>query len=282
MFLRNNHSKNIYKEVIIIFYYITGIIVIATISIIISSTHLVKIEHTEIQKKVPSNFRFIHISDIHNKVKFINGRISSIINSINPDFIVVTGDYSNTQKKLPKVIKELGAIKQPVFMILGNYEREEQKSFLRKRKISLDKLINEIKKYNNLKLLINENSTLAIGETEILIYGFDNSIYGNEDYDIEIEKIDNDYKIILAHSPNIINTIESKEISYNHILVGHTHGRQINIPILYKTLYDGFHIGCKKINNDQYFSISRGLGTVRIPLRIRSIPVIDVYDVVSG
>ncbi len=266
---------------IIIFYYIIGIIIIAAISIIILGTHLVKAEHTEIQKKVPSNFKFIHISDIHSKVNFINGRISSIINSTNPDFIVVTGDYSNTQKKLSKVIEELGAIKHPVFIVLGNYEREEQKSFLRKRKISLDKLNNEISKHNNLRLLINENSILTIEETKILIYGFDNSVYGKERYDAKIEKISSDYKIILAHSPNIINIIEAREISYNHILVGHTHGRQINIPILYKTSYDRFHIGCKKINNDQYFSISRGLGTVRIPLRIKSIPIIDVYDVVN-
>ncbi|WMM23935.1 metallophosphoesterase [Tissierella sp. MB52-C2] len=238
---------------IIIFYYIIGIIIIAIISIVISGTHSVKIEHIEIQKKVPSNFRFIHISDIHNKAKFINGRISSIINSTNPDFVVITGDYSNTQKKLPKVIKELGTIKQPVLMVLGNYEREEQKNLFMKRNISLDKLSNEISKYDNLKLLINESLILTIGETKILIYGFDNSVYGNEKYDIGIEKISNDYKIILAHSPNIINTIESKEISYNHILVGHTHGRQINIPTLYKTAYDRFHIGCKKIKNNQYF-----------------------------
>lgn len=266
---------------IIILYYIIGITIISAISIIISSTHLVKVEHIEIQKKVPSNFRFIHISDIHNKVNFINGRISSIINSKNPDFVVVTGDYSNTQKKLSRVIEELSVIAHPVFMILGNYEREEQKYFLMKRDISLDKLTNEISKYNNLKLLVNENSLLTIRETKVLIYGFDNSKYGNERYDIDIEKTSNDYKIILAHSPNIINTIEAREISYNHILVGHTHGRQINIPILYKTSYDGFHIGCKKINNDQYFSVSRGLGTVRVPLRIRSAPVIDVYDVVN-
>ena len=266
---------------IIIFYYIIGIIIIATISIVISSTHLVKIEHIEIKKKVPSNFRFIHISDIHNKVNFINGRISSIINSANPDFVVITGDYSNTQKKLSRVIEELGAIKYPIFMVLGNYEREEQKNFFMKRNISLDKLSNEISKYDNLKLLINESSILTLGETKILIYGFDNSVYGNEKHDIGIEKISNDYKIILAHLPNIINIIETKEIRYNHILVGHTHGRQINIPILYKTSYDGSHIGCKKIKRDQYFSISRGVGTVRIPLRIRSTPVIDVYDIAN-
>lgn len=264
-----------------IFYYIIGIIIIAAISIIILTTHLVKVEHMEIKQKVPSNFRFVHISDIHNKVSFINGRISSIINSTNPNFIVVTGDYSNTQKNLSKVIKELGNIKYPVFMVLGNYEREEQKNYFMKRNIELDKLVNEVSKYDNLKLLINENSILYMGETKVLIYGFDNSIYGNEKYDIETEKISNDYKIVLAHSPNIINTIESKGMSYNHILVGHTHGGQINIPIL-KTAYAGFHIGYKEISNDQYFSISRGLGTVRIPLRIRSNPVIDVYDVVNG
>lgn len=257
------------------------IVSILIIIVIFLGTHLVKMEYFKIQIEVPAKFRYIHISDIHDKISFINGSISNMINSHSPNFVVATGDYSNTQDNLSKVIMELGNIKSPVFMVLGNYEREEQINFLKKRQTPLDLLEKEVSKYSNLKLLINEGSVLNIESTKIFIYGFDNSTYGNEIYN-SVNNINSQYKIILAHSPNIINIIEKEKIEYNHILVGHTHGKQINIPIVTKTVYDKFHIGFKKMSRNRFFSISKGLGTVRIPIRINSRPVISIYDVLKN
>ena len=258
---------------------IIGFIIFSLIVILaIVETHILKVNVVNLKFNVPSEFRYIHISDIHNKTSFVNGRISKIINSEQPDFVVATGDYSNTQNKLSKVISELGNINSNVFLILGNYEREEEVSFLNKRNISLGLLNQEILKHRNLKLLVNDEVDVRIKESIISIYGFDNSVYGNEEYISKSIKLEEDYKIILAHSPNIINKVNKEKITYNHILVGHTHGKQINIPIN-KTAYDHYHIGLQKQDDCKFFSISNGLGTVRLPLRIRSRSSIDVYNI---
>lgn len=256
-----------------------GFIIFSLIAVIvIIETHIARVNVVNLKFNVPSEFRYIHISDIHNKISFVNGRISKIINSEQPDFVVATGDYSNTQNKLSEVISELGKINSNVVLILGNYEREEEVKFLKKRNISLDLLKEEILKHNNLKLLVNDEIEVKIKESNISIYGFDNSVYGNEDYIEKPQKCEKNYKIILAHSPNIINKVNKEKITYNHILVGHTHGKQINVPIN-KTAYDHYHIGLQKQDDSKFFSISKGLGTVRLPLRIRSRSSIDVYNI---
>jgi len=101
-------------------------ILIITIVIVylIISTYFVKIKHNIITSDIKNDFKFVHISDIHGTVKFINGRLSSIINKISPDFVVVTGDLSNNHKQLIKVLDELSNIsaKNGIITILGNYE----------------------------------------------------------------------------------------------------------------------------------------------------------------
>lgn len=261
-------------------YYIIGILLFSiAVAIALIDTQIVKVNLNKMTVDMPSGFRYVHISDIHGKVSFVNGRISKIINSSNPDFVVITGDYSNTQEKLAKVISELANINCSVFMVLGNYEREEEINFFKKRKITLDLLEYEISKYDNLNLLINEEVEIEIKESKISVYGFDNSVYGNEKYNKRGLKSESKYNVILAHSPNILKIINKEQLKYNHILVGHTHGKQINIS-LNRTAYDKYHIGLMKHGDEKFFSISKGLGTVRLPLRIRSRASIDVFDIV--
>jgi len=241
------------------------------------NTHVVEIEANVIDYQTPSELNYIHISDLHNKLFYLNGRLSSIINKNKPKFVVATGDYSNNQRSLSKVIFELSKVKCEVYMILGNYEREEEQYLKSKRKISIDLLRQEVGKYKNLHLLINESIEMQYGKSKIYFHGFDNSTYGNEKEIINYKKDENDYTILMAHSPNIINYIKKHNYDYNHLLVGHTHGKQVNISFN-KTFYDKYHIGLKRVSEDQFFSISKGLGTVRIPLRVNSRPTINIYN----
>jgi predicted MPP superfamily phosphohydrolase len=46
--------------------------------------------------------------------------------------------------------------------------------------------------------------------------------------------------------------------------------------------YRHFHVGVKKTGPDRYFAISRGLGTVKLPIRLNCFPEISVYDIRNG
>lgn len=88
-----------------------------------------------------------------------------------------------------------------------------------------------------------------------------------------------DYKIVLAHSPNIVSYMMSKEVSYDMLLVGHTHGKQMNIPFIRNLFSEcrDYHIGYENKDN-VVINISRGLGTSIVPIRINAYPQITIIE----
>ncbi|WP_379197256.1 metallophosphoesterase [Paenibacillus sp. GCM10012306] len=228
---------------------------------------------------IPTPIKVVHITDLHGKTSFINGSLSKTINSLNPDMVLITGDLVSKQKSLKKVISELKKINQDVrYFVPGNYERETLMSLGRKRNLSNEEyrdncnLIGSVATY-----LENSGDIIRVKDTSISIYGLDNSIYG-------LEKLENkhqqnhhaDLQFVLAHSPNIINVIHKNKVSYDLLLTGHTHGGQLRL--FNKTIggYRHFHVGIKKID-DSYFYISRGIGTVKIPIRFNCPPEITSF-----
>lgn len=243
-------------------------------------TNYVKVNHYSLTFDVPNLLKVVHITDLHGKTSFMNGTLSEIINSLNPDIVFITGDLVSHQKSLTKVISELKKINQDVlYFVPGNYERETTKSILGKKKKITNKeyqdnyiLISSVATY-----LENSGTYITIKDTTLSIYGFDNSIYGNEQLENKNQQNHHaDIKVILAHSPNIINIINKNKVPYHLLLTGHTHGGQLRI--FNKTIggYKHFHVGMKKIDNS-FFYISRGIGTVKIPIRFNCLPEITCF-----
>ncbi|MFS1512713.1 hypothetical protein VQL36_09785 [Chengkuizengella sp. SCS-71B] len=73
----------------------------------------------------------------------------------------------------------------------------------------------------------------------------------------------------------VLLSYENK-LRYNLLLTGHTHGGQIRF--FHKTFgaYKHFHVGMKKITPQSFFYINRGLGTVKLPIRVNCSPEISV------
>lgn len=255
--------------------------VIVAISIIIH-TNYIKIErHVVLNKGIKC--KIAHISDIHGKLQYLNGTLSKILNKEKIDFLIVTGDLAENVKDRQKVLEELKRVKvtKKIYLVLGNYEREE-KIGLKKRSLDItDEEYHQLDT-DKLKVLINQYDIYrdVSDGSKISFYGFDNSIYGNEKYSEELKGMSADIKIVFAHSPNIIKHIEEQRIHYNMLLVGHTHGNQMNIPILNKLNrgYAKFHVGYK-VFDGKIFNISRGLGTSKIPIRINASPQITIFDI---
>lgn len=244
------------------------------------NTYLVKTSEYEITASVKKEFSFVHITDVHGKIRFLNGTLSSLINRRGPDFVVVTGDLANKHSDLQPVLDELNHLvaAKGVFLVLGNYEGQEIYG-LHKRNTDFNKAIEQIRRNKALTLLVNEYSMIDFKGNKVLVVGFDNSTYGRERYDKTIEDFDCDYRIMLAHSPSIIDLIDKMRITSNQVLTGHTHGGQISIlKNLVLGKYSAYHTGIKKHNNT-LFCISRGLGTVRIPFRMHCYPEIAFYKV---
>ncbi|WP_269768020.1 metallophosphoesterase [Tumebacillus avium] len=222
----------------------------------------------------------MQVSDIHGATRFLNGRLSRLVNRFKPDIICVTGDLANHRGQLPRVIGEIAEFRagHGVFFVPGNYEREEQTGFWQKGLITGPPTYRD---YLNgeMTVLENEARTVQVGETDVFIYGFDNSIYGNEAITADLPE--DAFVLLLAHSPNIIRFLDKHQIQGDLLLCGHTHSGQIRLFGRTIGAYKHFHIGVKQVADHAYFAITRGLGMVKLPLRLNCRPEIAVYDLVQ-
>ncbi|MGD8189087.1 metallophosphoesterase [Brevibacillus ginsengisoli] len=245
---------------------------------ILVNTLYVKKRTYRFKANVKHPFRIVHISDLHGRIQYLNGSISSLVNHLNPDLLCITGDLTNKATQLPKVARELAKIqsRHGVFFVPGNYEREEMVYF-RKRVIPEEHSYKRVVTYP-ITTLENSCKEVVIQGTKVLLFGFDNSIYGNEKYPPEIKEIENNFKLVLAHSPNIIHYVKEHQVSFDLLLTGHTHGGQVRLFSRTFGSYRHFHLGVIQTLGG-YFGITRGLGTARLPIRINCFPEICVYEV---
>ncbi|GIP24511.1 metallophosphoesterase [Paenibacillus sp. J22TS3] len=254
-------------------------ITILVIMFVYYSTNYVKVNQHSLSFDVTEPIKVVHITDLHGKTSFINGSLSKIVNTLDPDIVLITGDLVSNQKSLKKVLLELKKINQTaLYFVPGNYERETTKGIGRKRSLTKEEYQENFSHISCVATYLeNSGALINIKNSAVSIYGFDNSIYG-------LEKLENsnqqnyhaDIRIIMAHSPNIINTININSVPYHLLLTGHTHGGQLRL--FNKTIggYKHFHVGMKKIDNS-FFYISRGIGTVKIPIRFNCPPEITSF-----
>ncbi|MFD2370353.1 metallophosphoesterase [Brevibacillus sp. GCM10020057] len=243
--------------------------------------HTLYAKTTTVHLTVPRmpTLTLIHLSDLHGRTKFLNGRLHRLVNRWKPDVICVTGDLAQNRGQLASVMAEMAKLesRQGVYFVPGNYEREEV-SGGRKRRYTAEEYAACKKQWQaQMQVLENEACFVQVGEARLCLYGFDNSTYGNERFDACSQHKPADCTVLLAHSPKIISLIREKDIHADLLLTGHTHGGQIRL--FGKTLgaYKHFHIGQRTDERVGLFAISRGLGTSRLPLRLNCFPEITVY-----
>lgn len=277
------------KKIIIILSIILGILGIIFYSRFIETslfeTKEYKISNVNLANDF-SGLKIIHISDIHygriTSTKMIK-KIIKEVNLIKPDIIVITGDLIDKDATLTE--KDISFLKDSLakleskygkYAIYGNhditYSREK---------------IEEIYKYSNFKLLVNDydiiygkkNEALFIGGLDSLLEGEQNiektMSYFNDHEDIL-------YKILLVHEPDSTDNILEKYPNTNLILAGHSHNGQVRLPLIgavytpsgSKKYYDNYY----KINETDLY-ISSGIGVSRINFRLFNKPSINFYRI---
>lgn len=260
-----------------------SLVIICIVIILIKETLILKLsEHDLATGEQTNQLKIVQLSDLHGRIRFLNGSISRWVNQANPDCVVITGDLTSRKSQWYKVLAELKRIQcEHILFVPGNYERETWEGWRKwdyteqESEILLDSL-----REQGVKVLINESYQLQKNGRTVTFYGYDNSIYGNESGGPSRDETEqSDYTILLAHSPSIIRHIKKQAIEYNLLLVGHTHGGQIRLFGWSYGAYKNFHVGLKQMGEGKHFYIHRGSGTVRLPLRIECPPEIALFRI---
>jgi predicted MPP superfamily phosphohydrolase len=225
-------------------------------------------------------FRIVQLSDIHHSpftgLKHINEAFK-IANGLEPDIIALTGDYvSHEAKYILPVADAMGKLRarHGVFAVMGNHDHWTDGS-----------LVSDMMKNEGIRVLNNEGFRFEYNGAGIWLAGVDDLLVGLTDLPAALEGSDkNEFKLLLAHNPSIIKMAQPAGVDL--MLSGHTHGGQVRMRDTAETslfprlkrrrLSSGLH----RRGGTQIY-ITRGIGTVVLPVRYGCPPEVSVIELRS-
>ncbi|MGY6562431.1 MAG: metallophosphoesterase [Luteibaculaceae bacterium] len=246
-------------------------------------------------KEVPpafNGFKIIHISDLH-LGSFFNDYESvekgfELINELNPDIIVFTGDmvnnFADEAEGWQPFFQGLQA-KYGKYSILGNHDYGDYVKFSTpEAKANNLSRLKEIHGEMGFTLLLNSNEEIEINGEKIGIAGVENwgsppfPQYGDEN--VALSSLNPEtFTVLLSHDPSHWDAKILGKKPVNLTLSGHTHGMQfgVEIPGFIKwspVQYRYPRWGGLYTENNQHLYVNRGFGFIGFPGRVGMPPEI--------
>ncbi|MEP7038689.1 MAG: metallophosphoesterase [Acidobacteriota bacterium] len=245
----------------------------------LNEANTLEVEKIEIRlKRLPKNlegFRILHLSDIHHSpftsLEHIT-RAIEIGNSLQPDMCVLTGDYvSHESEYIEPVAEVMGRLESEfgTFACLGNHDHWTD-----------GEMMTNAMREANITVLINEGFRFAAKNASFWLAGVDDYMVGKTDLRSALRgSFPDEMKLLLAHNPKILNRAARADVDL--IFSGHTHGGQIKIRDEEKRI-----LRRRKLKNGLYrrkdtqIYITRGIGTVVLPVRYQCPPEISLIKLI--
>jgi uncharacterized protein len=222
------------------------------------------------------SIRIVQLSDMH--VTLTTRRdlaLPGLVASLQPDMIVMTGDYSNgTHTDLRKLVGQMHA-PLGIYAVNGNVETPL------KMQEQLD----------GLGVFLLENDVIRVPEIgdHFVIIGLD--YIDPQGDELNLRNLMNqvhpgDFTLLLYHKPDL--AYAARDLHVNLYLAGHTHGGQVRLPF-YGAIYSNsrydktFEMGLYHLDETTLY-VSRGLGMKGWMPQVRFLasPEVVVVDLVPG
>ena len=184
-------------------------------------------------------------------------------NRLKPDLVALTGDFvTYSRASIEPVAEMLGALRarSGVVAVLGNHDFRVDA-----------KVIERALRRRRIEVLRNRHIVLKEGGDVLHIAGVDDYGYG-ADLESALGGIPAGAPtVLLAHNPRLLPAAARYGVSL--MLSGHSHGGQINLPLLGSVYGHSpeqmrFKNGWDRLGATQIY-VSRGIGTIVLPWRLR-------------
>lgn len=223
------------------------------------------------------------ISDLHYLNFFDDERLDYLIerlNSVNPDVLVFTGDLVDKEMDVDqynKLFSALDSIKAKFgkFAVLGEADYKSEEINNQVEKILYDA---DFEVLHNTTVKITKNSQQAFYLT-----GIDSPIDLHDDIDKAYENFEESlFRITAIHTPD--KAIDLPQHQTDLVLAGHSHGGQVNIPLLGQVynqeLANVYYSGIYNVGTMKLY-VNNGIGTTHQDVRINAPAEIVVYTLKS-
>ena len=195
----------------------------------------------------------------------------------NPDIIALTGDFvTYSRRNIEPAAEILGRLRARygVFAVLGNHDF----------RVDAEAITRALRR-QHIDVLRNRHVSLAV-RRRVLVFGWSRRLWlrrGSAAGDARRFRADA-ATVLLAHNPRMIRLASRHDVSL--VLSGHTHGGQVNMPLL-GTVYGRsperlrYKIGWDRLGATQIY-VSRGIGTIVLPWRLRCPAEITHLELLQG
>ena len=221
--------------------------------------------------------RVAQLSDLHVGALTPVERIRAAIDEANrfrPDLVVMTGDYLTRDPGGVSLLREqLGGLTAPTLATLGNHDRWVDP---RGATAALEHL--------GYGVLANANTTLTLRGAPFTVVGIDDLWTLSADPPLAMKGAAPGSRLYLAHVPRTAELLAvwGKPML---LLTGHTHGGQVNVPLLMPALRwlarESYAEGLYQVGKVQLW-VNRGVGNVGIALRVNAPPEVSLLTLRSG
>ena len=227
--------------------------------------------HTVALKRLPAaleGLRIVHLSDIHHSPFTGREQIERAVeaaNSLQPDLVVLTGDYVSHEREYAAPCAEmLGRLRARcgVYAVLGNHDHWVDAQ-----------LVTDLFRAEGIRMLVNEGMRFEHNGASFWLAGVDDTMVGQEDLSLALAgSREDELKLLLAHNPVILR--RAARAGVDLVLSGHTHGGQVT----WRSERSASGKVRRRIlrglgrHGETQIYVTRGLGTVVLPLRYGCLP----------
>lgn len=230
-----------------------------------------------------STLSILQLSDLHlENISISPDGIYEKLKDEQLDLIVLTGDFLDRKRTIPKLIPYLEKLNQlkstyGIYAVLGNHD------YVLKQP-DLQTLIDTLVKYN-CKVLKNQHDIISAKGTFVNIIGIDDFSTKRSNIEASYKGIQSGINLVITHDPNIV--LQMKNYHFDYLLAGHFHGGQICYPKAYHLAKMGKLARMNMIkglhNHDgKPFYINEGLGQTGVNIRVGSRPEMTLHKLSLG
>lgn len=245
--------------------------------------HRIKVERHDLRlalgERAPAKLRAVAMGDFHYdplcEADYIS-RCVALANSLEPDVVLLTGDFVTSNAGRVKELAELLSALSPrhgIYACLGNHDLWHNAPEVtgRLRAAGVD-------------VLINQHTRVSCDGGGLVVAGLQSAWGGTPNWANTMKGMrDDERPLVLMHEPDFASRLSGeKRIAMQ--FSGHTHGGQIRLPF-YGALRlpswgKQFQAGLYDVNSLP-LHVNRGIGTISIHVRLFCRPEIACFDITN-
>jgi predicted MPP superfamily phosphohydrolase len=249
------------------------------------------IERTRTQVPIPAlpdaldGFRIALLTDFHASAHTPIARVRRacrLAMAARPDLIALTGDFvsDDTGALLPDTIAALEEeLEAPlgVWAVPGNHDHAA----------GIERYDRAVRRHPRVRDLTGRAVRLDYRGATVRVAGSDTDHAGDPHPAAALhDAAPADFTLLLTHNPDLAEDAAGVLGSVDLVVSGHTHGGQIRLPgvgaLVNSAEYDDIYEAGLVRRPWAWVYVSRGIGTVRLPVRFLCRPEVSILDVVRA